>query len=189
MPAKREAFNWRSIPSMKSYSQIPKRIVRDILELLYCHRKAISGRKMLFNWRFWWLTLWLIISYALWYDEIKLCILSPCLMLYFKHFLYWLKDLEFPCNKLYPFSLNFLYLNIYIFVKGWCIIEYHSRAQFTCLVWFCVNYNYICFIIYNNRLLMGPLHVSIDLMRVLIHYHHAVLQKSVLVDNWRLLFN
>lgn len=174
---------------MKSYSQIPKRIVRDILELLYCHRKAISGRKMLFNWRFWWLTLWLIISYALWNDEIKLCILSPCLMLYFKHFLYWLKDLEFPCNKLYPFSLNFLYLNIYIFVKGWCIIEYHSRAQFTCLVWFCVNYNYICFIKYNNRLLMWPLHVSIDLMRVLIHYHHAVLQKSVLVDNWRLLFN
>lgn len=118
---KREAFNWRSIPSMKSYTQIPKRIVRDILELLYCHRKAISGRKMLFNWRFWWLTLWLIISYALWNDEIKLCILSPCLMLYFKHFLYWLKDLEFPCNKLYSFSLNFLYLNIYIFVKGWCI--------------------------------------------------------------------
>lgn len=108
---RKEAFNMEINTQSMSWNQIhiPKRIVRDILELLYCHRRAISGSNCYSHEEFWWLTFSLIISYALWNDEIKLCITQLWLMLHFKFFLYWLK--EFPFNKLsYSFSLNFLYL-------------------------------------------------------------------------------
>lgn len=65
---RKEAFNMEINTQSMSWNQIhiPKRIVRDILELLYCHRRAISGRNCYSHEEFWWLTFSLIISYALW---------------------------------------------------------------------------------------------------------------------------
>lgn len=80
---------WRSIPSL-----CPEIIYKNTETDCAWHswttilpKESYLRKKMIFTWRFWRLTLWLIISYSLWNDEIKLCILSPCLMLYFKHFL------------------------------------------------------------------------------------------------------
>lgn len=116
MPAEREAFNLEIDTQSMSWNHIHK--YRNGLYVTFLNYYTAIGKlfkeEMLFTWRFWRLTLWLIILYSLWNDEIKLCILSPYLYCISNtSFYYWLK--EFPFNKLYSFSLNFLYLNLYIF--------------------------------------------------------------------------